>query len=71
MTAETTKYPWLVEVYSVKRLFKFRFENLTEFRDFLYIFLHIKTKLDEIPLFIPNEYVAWPLTSSTRSWSCL
>lgn len=70
LTAETNKYPWFVEVYSVKRLFQFRFENLTEFRDFLYIFLHVKTKIDEIPLFIPNEYVRETNGSSTRSWSC-
>ena len=57
ITQEKYKHPWLVEVYSEKRQYRFRFENLTEFRDFLYIFLHVKTKLEEVPIFIPNEYV--------------
>jgi hypothetical protein len=56
-TDEKNKYPFFTEVVTEKRMMQFRFENLTEFRDFLYIFLHVKTKLEELPLFIPNEYV--------------
>lgn len=69
LTNEKGKYPWLVEIYTEKRLYKFRFENLTEFRDFLYLFLHAKTKLEELPLFIPNEYVgsSYPVQPDHRA----
>lgn len=63
---EGGKYPFLVEVHTDSRIYKFRFENLTEFRDFLYIFLHVKTKMHDIPLYIPNEYVGRTDGSSTR-----
>ena len=54
---ENTKYPFLVEMNSDEKPYKFRFENLTEFRDFLYIFLHVKNRITDVPLFLPNEYV--------------
>src|SRR3990167_1204235 len=46
----------MVEVFAAKRHYKFRFENLTEFRDFLLIFLHVKSTQGDVPLFLPNDY---------------
>lgn len=46
----------MVEVFAAKRHYKFRFENLTEFRDFLLIFLHVKSTVGDVPLFLPNTY---------------
>lgn len=60
---EDKKYPFLTELFTETKNFKFRFENLTEFRDYLYIFLHVKTKMEDLPLFVPNEYVIQVLTS--------
>jgi hypothetical protein len=46
----------MVEIFAAKRHYKFRFENLTEFRDFLVIFLHVKSSQGDVPLFLPNDY---------------
>jgi len=54
---ESAKHPFSVDIATPDRLYKFRFENMTEFRDFLYIFLHVKIKGQDIPLFMPTEHV--------------